>query len=263
MRTLSSSSVGRLSCLVVCPLHCCRRCRRRRHPLDICPVEATSPSLSGRGLVIHPPCRHRRPWAVCPVEATLLLLSSGPRRMSPTSLLSSAGHLPCKGLVAVVIRWGVTSSVPHHCHRCRRPPPTLLLSLLLLSATPYIVVVVVVHRPFVLWRLHCHHHPVGALSSIPRVVVISHPPHHCHHRHCHRRWGSSSAPNVVIIVICRSFVLLRLRHHHRPVGASSSVPRVVVVSRPPCRRRRHRCHHRWGSSSTPHFRHHFSASIVT
>ena len=118
VRTLSSSSVGRLSCFVVRLSHHCRRCRRRRRrrrPRDICPVEASSPLSSGRGLVIHPPRHHRRPQAVCPAEATLSSLSSGPCRLSPTSSSSSAGHLPSKGLVAVVVRWGVTLSVPHHC----------------------------------------------------------------------------------------------------------------------------------------------------
>ena len=158
--TSSSSSAGCFSCLVVRPPHRCRR----RHPRDICPAEASSPSSLGRGLVIRPPHRHRRPRAVCPAEATSSLLSGGPRLPSPTSSSSSsAGHLPCKGFVAVVVRWGSRrlsptvvivivvghpprrrlratcpakaaspslsgggqSSVFHRCHRYRRqPPPT-------------------------------------------------------------------------------------------------------------------------------------------
>ena len=129
VRTLSSSSVGCLSCFIVHLSHRCHRCRRRRRRRlrDICPVEALSPLLSSRGLVIHPPRRHRRPQAVCPAEVTSLLLSSGPRCLSPTLSSSSAGHLPSKGLVAVVVQWGVTSSVPHRCRCHRRPPPTLSL----------------------------------------------------------------------------------------------------------------------------------------
>ena len=254
-------SVGHLSCLVVRPSHRCRRCRRRHHPWDICPVEASSPSSS---------------------------LSSGPHHLSPTLLSLSAGHLPCKGLIAVVVWWGVTSSVPHHCHRCRChrlratcpakalslslsgggyvvcPPP---LSSLLSLATPHIVVVVVVHGPFVLQRLrHCHR-PVGASLSVPCVIVVSRPPHrHCC---CCCCWGSSSAPHI--IAVRGSFVLWRPRPRCCLVGASSSLPHIVIVIhgpfvlwRPHCRccpfgatlSIPHHCHHCCclvgASSSLPH-----------
>ena len=189
VRTLSSLSTGHLSCLIICPSHRCCRCCHCHCPQDICPVEASSLSLSVRGLVICPPHCHCRPRAVCPAEVSLSSLSSGPHHLSHTLLSLSVGHLPCKGLIAVVVQWGVMLSVPHCCHHCCcRPPPTSssLLSLsggsyvvcppplssLSSSATPHIIVIIVIRRPFVLWRFCHHHHPVGALLSVPHIVVI-------------------------------------------------------------------------------------------
>ena len=150
VRTLSSSSAGCLSCLVVRPSHrcchccrchhccccCCCCCHRRRHPWDICPVEASSPSSSSRGVVIRPPCHHHHPWAVCPAEATLSSSSSGPRRLSPTLSSSSAGHLPCKGLVAVIVQWGL-----------HRPSLTILIVII------------------IIWWGPCHLSPTSSSSS--------------------------------------------------------------------------------------------------
>ena len=270
VRTLSSSSVGHLSCFVVRLSHCCRHCRRHR-PQDICHVEASSPSSSGRGLVIRPPRRHRRPQAVCPAEAMSSLLSSGPRCLSPTSLSSSAGHLPCKGLVAVVVRWGVTSSVPHHCRCHRQPPPTSLSSSAGHLPCKGLVAIIVQ------WGLCC------LSPTVVTVVVIGHPPHRCHrcrpwaicpaeasssssssgglvvrspHRRCHQ--GSSSAPHVVVVVVHGSFVLRRPCPRRCLVGASSSLPHIIVdvnvdIRRPFVLRRprRHRCPF-GATSSVPH-----------
>ena len=274
VRTLSSSSVGRLSCFVIHLSHCCRCCCR---PQDICPVEASSLLSSSRGLVIHPPRCHRHPQAICPAEVTLLLLSSGPRRLSPTSSSSSTGHLPSKGLVTVVVWWVVTSSVPHRCHCHRRPPPTSSLSSAgHLPCTGLIAVIV-------WWGLR-HLSP-----TIVIVVVISHPPHHCRHcgpwaicpaeasssssssggglvvhspRCCCCR-GSSSTPHVVVVVVRGSFVLRRPRPRCCLVGASSSLPHiidiVIVIRRPFVLRRPHRHRCPFGAtSSVPHHcrRHH-------
>ena len=237
VRTLSSSSMGRLSCFVVRLSHCCRRCRRCCRPRDICPVEASSLLSSGRGLVIRPPRCHRHPQAVCPVEA-MLSLSSGPRCLSPTSSLSSAGHLPCKSLVAVVVWWGVMSSVPHRCRCHRQPPPTLSSSST--GHLPCKGLVAVIVR----WGLRC------LSPTVVTVVVIGHPPHHRPWAICpaealslsssggglivrsprrHRRRGSSSAPHVVIVVICGSFVLRRPRPRCCLVGASLSLPHIIIV----------------------------------
>ena len=187
VRTLSSSSVGHLSCFIIRLSHRCRHCRHRHRPRDICPVEASSPLSSGRGLVIRPPhhhhrrylvglivcpphCRHR-PRATCPAKASLPSLSGGgSRRLSPTVVVVIVGH------------------PPHHRHHpwatCPAkasspslsgggyvvcPPP---LSLLSSSATPHIIVVIVVCGPFVLQRLCRRHHPVGASSSVPHIVIV-------------------------------------------------------------------------------------------
>ena len=223
VRTLSSSSVGRLSCFVVRLSHRCCHCCCCCRPRDICLVKASSPSSSGRGLVIRPPRRHRRPQAVCPAEASLSSLSSGPRCLSPTSLSSSVGHLPCKGLVAVIVRWGVTSSVPHCCRCHCRPPPTSSLSSTghfpckglvavivrwgLRRLSPTIVTVVVIgHPPH--RRCRCRPQaicPVEASSSLSSSggLVVRSP----HRRR--RRWGSSSAPHIVVVIVRGSFVLRR------------------------------------------------------
>ena len=220
VRTLSLSSMGRLSCFVVCLSHCCHCCHCRCRPWDICPVKASSPSSSGRGLVIHPPRRHCRPQAVCPVEASSSSLSSGPHCLSPTLLLLSAGHLPCKGLVAVTVRWGL-----------RHLSPTV------------VTVVIIGHPPHRCccccpWAI-CPAEASSSSSSSGGLVVCS--PHRRH------RWGSSSAPHVIVVVIHRSFVLRRPHPCHCLVGASSSLPHIIVdvdvdihgpfvLWRPRCRR---------------------------
>ena len=89
----------------------------RRHPWAICPVEATSSltdgalssdlptSLSSSLSMSHLSCGGLVLiiwWGGLVVISTLLLL---------LLLSSSAGHLSCRGLVAVVVQWGPP---PHH-----------------------------------------------------------------------------------------------------------------------------------------------------
>ena len=186
------------------------------------------------------------------------------RQLSPTSSLSSAGHLTCRGLVIVVVRWGP-------CH----PFPTSLS-----PAVPHSVVIVVIHGPFDLRRPCRRRCPVGclvvrsprrrhqpsptsssslsstghltcgglvviivwwgALLSVPHVVVISHPPHHCRRRRhpwaiCPAEASSSSLSGgglVLILVVCGLFVLWRPRHRCCPMGASSllSLSSAVLFS---------------------------------
>ena len=214
VRTLSSSSAGCLSCLIVRPSHRCRRCRRRHHPWDICPVEASSPSLSGRGLVICPPCRHHHPQAVCPAEATSSSLSSGPRRLSPTSSSLSVGLVVCP---------------PHHHRRPWATCPAKALLLLLSSGgshrlSPTVVVVVVVGHP-----PHRRRRPqatCSAKASLPSLsggsYVVCPPPLSL--------LSSLATPHIIVVVVVHGpFVPWRLRHRHCPVGALLSVPHVVVI----------------------------------
>ena len=278
VRTLSLLSVGCLSCFVVHLSHRCCHCCCCCCPRDIYPVEASSPSSSGRGLVIRPPRCHRRPQAVCPAEVSSSSLSSGPHCLSPTSSSSSTGHLPCKGLVAIVVWWGVMLSVPRRCCCHCRPPPTSSLSLSV-GHLPCKGLVAVIVR----WGLRC------LSPTVVTVVVIGHPPHCCcccclqaicpaeasslssssgglvvHSLcRCRCRWGSSSTPHVIIVVVRGSFVLRRPHPCHCLVGASSSLPHIIIdvdiiIHRPFVLQRPHRRRCPFGAtSSVPHHcRHH-------
>ena len=211
--SLSLLSTGHLSCLIAHPLHrCCPSPTLLlsvpcvvvvRPPCCCCPSPTLLLSIP-RIIIVR--------WTLLSVTHIVIVVRrpfvlQGPCRPSPTSLLLSMGQLSCGGLVPVVIWWasssvphiiiivihvpcchrcpvGATSSVPHHyrCRRClmglRRPFPTSSS-----PAVPHIVVVVVIHRPFDLQRPRRCRCLVGALSSVPHVIVTSRPPQHRHH-HC-------------------------------------------------------------------------------
>ena len=130
----SSTSTGRLSCLIVCPLCHCRRvdlviCHPRHHccPWAVCPAGASlsvphvvvvivhGPVVLWRprpcrylvGLVVRPP--HRRHCHPCPL---LLLLSSGGHIVRPPPLSSSSLSGGALSIPHVII----VSCSPHRCH---------------------------------------------------------------------------------------------------------------------------------------------------
>ena len=188
---LSLSSAGRLSCLVVHPPRCC--CwvdlvvhHRHRHccPQAICPVGA-SLSVPHVVVVIHGPfdlqrpCHHR-----CPVGCLVVRSPHHCHQPSPTSssLSSSTGHLTCRGLVIVVVRWGALSSIPHiivisrppH-HRHHRHHPWAICPAEALSSSLSgggLVLVLVVCGLFVLQRPCCRCCLMGASSSSSSSAVL-------------------------------------------------------------------------------------------
>ena len=175
-----SSSMGCLSCLVICPPCCC------------CCLVGASSSIPHVVVISHPPHHHCHcPWAICPVEALSLLLSSrglvhSPgrcRQPSPTLLLLllllSAGHSSCRGLIHVVIWWGPC----RHWESLSVPTSSLSSSAGHFSCRGLILVVV-------WWGSCC---PSLTLSSSLSSACLV---------------GASSLPHIVV-VICGPLVLQR------------------------------------------------------
>ena len=116
-------------------------------------------ALDIRGLpVLLPTCPHR--YLVGLVVRPPHCCHCRPHRPSPTVI------------IVVTVRWGFVVCSPRHHHQLS---PTLSS---LSSAVPHIVVIVI-HGPFDLWRPCCCCCLVGALSSIPHIIVTSRPPQHC------------------------------------------------------------------------------------
>ena len=133
-------------------------------------------------VVVHRPFDLRRPCRChCPVGCLVIRSSHCRHQLSPTlsSSSSSVGHLPCGGLVLVVIWWGPHPRPRHPQVICPAEASLPLLS----DGGLLLVVIIIICSSFLLQGPrphHCHcqsspyrRHPVGASPS--SSVLADHP----------------------------------------------------------------------------------------